>query len=515
MDAYRLTVVQAGSEGSIWMQGSSARFGPLQADLRADVVVVGAGITGCIAAALASARGLDVVVLEAATVGSGTTGHTTGKLTTLHGLKYARLASKGGIAAARSYAGANQMGIDTILELIEKHRIACDLETDDAFTYATTPDLVSAIRAEVEAAVSAGIAAEFVTQCALPFPIEAAVRVQGQHHLHARMFCEGLTSAMTTQGVAIYEDSPATSVTQEEGRVVVVTEHGSVSAGHAVIATLSPIIDRVGLFARMTAERSYAMAVRLGGDAPKGMYINAEQQVRSLRPYPAHGTNLLIAAGENHQVGRESDTELRYAALESWVRDEFDVDSVEARWSAQDMMPFDLRPFVGSAGPGLDRVLVATGFQKWGLSNGAAAARMIVNEITGRPDPFIDFFRSTRIGLGTVTKDFVTKNVGTVSRLIGDKVRSITMSGPDSIIPGHGAVVKFGGETAAVYRDEDGAIHALHARCTHMGCFVAFNTAERTWDCPCHGSRFALDGTVIEGPATEPLAQMTDQGEPG
>jgi Rieske Fe-S protein len=282
------------------------------------------------------------------------------------------------------------------------------------------------------------------------------------------------------------------------------TDHGTITAGWVVQATHLPISDTGGFFARTHPMRSYALSARLAGPVPQGMYLSVDTPSRSVRSAHMDGEEVVILGGEGHKVGQDPDTRERYAALEAWARREFPIRSIDYRWSAQDYVPADHVPFVGRVSPASEPVLVATGFKKWGMSNGSAAGVMLADRIAGRRNAFADFFDTNRLNPRQSVRELVKENANVVKRFVGDRLRTETRSVAD-LAPGEAAVLVEGTERAAVYRDDAGAVHAVSPVCTHMGCTVTWNTAETTWDCPCHGSRFNCDGEVIQGPAVKDL----------
>ena len=493
------------SNPSLWVGTSEVpRFHEQHGDLTADVVVVGAGIAGLTTAALLKADGARVIVVEAGRVAAGVTGYTTAKLTVLHGLVFDDLAQAFGEEAARKYADANLAGMATVAELAVRHGIDCELERRPAYTSTTDPAMVDQVRAEVSAAQRLGLEAEFTTETDLPYPVEAAIQVADQAQFHPRKYCIGLARAIDGAGCAVYESTRALSIDEQDGRVTVETDHGIITAGFVVQATHLPFSDRGGFFARTHPVRSYAMSARLDGPVPQGMYLSVDTPSRSVRSAHMDGEEVVILGGESHKVGQDPDTRERYAALEAWARQEFPVRSIDYRWSAQDFVPVDHVPFVGPVSPSSERVLVATGFKKWGMSNGSAAGVMLADRIAGRQNPFADFFDTNRANPRQSIKELVKENANVVKRFVGDRLRTETRSVAD-LAPGEAAVLVEGTERVAVYRDEAGAVHAVSPVCTHMGCTVTWNTAETTWDCPCHGSRFTCDGAVIQGPAVKDL----------
>ena len=490
---------------SLWVGTSEAtRFHELHGDLWADVVVIGAGIAGLTTAALLKADGRRVVVIDAGRVAAGVTGYTTAKVTVLHGLIFDDLTQAFGQDGARKYADANLAGMAAVADLAVRHEIECDLERRPAYTYTTDPSMVDKVRAEVSAAQQLGLPAEFTTDSDLPYPVEGAIRVADQAQFHPRKFCIGLARAIDGGGSSVYEMTRALSVDDEGERCTVETDHGTITAGYVVQATHLPFSDTGGFFARTHPMRSYAVSARLDGPVPQGMYLSVDTPSRSVRSARMDGEEVVILGGEGHKVGQDPDTRERYAALEEWARSEFAIRSIDYRWSAQDYVPADHVPFVGPVSPGRDRVLVATGFKKWGMSNGSAAGIMLADRIAGRENPFADFFDTNRLNPRQSIKELVKENANVVKRFVGDRLRTETRSVAD-LAPGEAAVLVEGTERVAVYKDEAGSVHAVSPVCTHMGCTVTWNTAETTWDCPCHGSRFTCDGAVIQGPAVKDL----------
>ena len=496
---------------SLWVgtTPAAAEHPPLAgAPLAVDVAVIGAGITGLTTAALLQEEGATVAVLEAGRVCAGVTGYTTAKVTALHGLVYAGLAESAGDDVARQYGDANQAAIGRVARFVEEWGIDCDFSRRAAFTYTTDPAQAKSVEAEVETARRLGLPAELTSETELPFDVVAAVRFDEQAQFHPRRYCLGLAGRLT-----VYERTRALGVDEDgTGPCVVTTDRGEVRADHVVVATHLPFLDRGGFFAKCHPTRSYAMATRLDGPVPRGMYLGIDTPSRSMRA--AEGDSLLVVGGEGHKVGQDDDTSRRYSALEEWARQTFPVASVEYRWSAQDYASVDGRPFVGRQLP-RSRVFVATGFKKWGMTNGTAAAMIVADAIAGRDNPWAEAFDASRMK-ETVTRDFVRENLDVGKRFVGDRLRTLVPPGAEGLEPGEGGIVHVDGEKVAAYRDDDGRLHAVSPVCTHLGCLVSFNTAERTWDCPCHGSRFTVDGSVIQGPATRDLSPAgTGEATPG
>jgi glycine/D-amino acid oxidase-like deaminating enzyme/nitrite reductase/ring-hydroxylating ferredoxin subunit len=481
-------------------------------DLEVDVAVLGGGITGLTTALLLVQAGASVAVIEAGRIACGVTGYTTAKVTSLHGLTYAKLISGTfGAQGARTYGEANQAGLELIARLVEELRIDCDFERLPAFTYTEDPQRVSAIEEEVEAAQQAGLPASFSTQIGLPFPVQGAVRVEDQAQFHPRRFCLGVAEAIAAGGGQVFEQTRALNL-RPGASCTVHTEHGRLRANHVVLATHLPFFDPSGLFAKTSPSRSYALAVTLAGPAPPGMYLSADAATRSVRPLVA-GSHQAVLAGEEHKTGHGPDTSRHYQALEAWARERFPIRSVDYRWSAQDYLPADNVPYIGRLIPGYGRLHVATGFKKWGMTHSAVAAMLLRDQITGRPNPWSGLFRATRLHPLASAKELAVHNLDVSMRFAVDRLLTARPAPARDLPPGEAGIRDLNGEKVAAYRDPGGRLHAVSGRCTHLGCLVAWNAAERSWDCPCHGSRYTYDGQVIQGPAVDDLqAKHVGQG---
>ena len=492
---------------SLWEATTPATSYPrLEGSRSADVVVVGGGITGLTTAYLLAQAGVDVAVVEARRIATGTTGHTTAKVTSLHGLAYATLIEDHGVERAGRYAEANELAIAEIAAIVEREAIECDLRRMAAYTYTESEAQVRGVEAEVAAATRLGLPASLVHETPLPFPVRAAVRFDNQAMFHPRRYCLGLADAIERQGGHIFEQSRADKIETSDRGVIVHTDAGTLEGDRVIQATLLPFDDPGGLFAKTHPSRSYALAARVPGDVPDGMFLGIDEPSRSVRPYQASTGTYLVIGGEAHKTGQDEDTEARFAAIEAWAHERFPaIEQIEHRWSAQDYMPADGIPYVGKATPGNDRMLVAAGFKKWGMTNGTAAAMLLRDLVLGNANAALEVFDATRVRPRQALGELAKQNVDVAARFVGGRLASAPSLA--DLAPGQGAVVQVtGGRRLAAFRDEAGALSVLSARCTHMGCLVAFNDAERSWDCPCHGSRFDLAGRVLEGPATEPLA---------
>ncbi|GAA5035509.1 FAD-dependent oxidoreductase [Actinopolymorpha pittospori] len=497
--------------GSVWLTRTDRHsYAALTGDLDVDLVVVGGGLVGLTTALLAQREGLRTIVLEAGRVASGTTGYTTGKATTQHTLIYAELTRRHGEKAAAQYAEANVAGIDLLARVAEEASIDCALTRAPSYAYTLDPRRRGELEEEAAAARQLGLAAAVSDTTDLPFDVEAAVRFDDQFHLDPVRYLDGLASELTRIGGNIHENTRVTSVEERRDHVVTATTgSGTVRADQAVVATLLPINLIGGYFARTRPSRSYGIAARLRTPAPTSMTISVDTPTRSTRPWLAPGPGGIIVVGNSHETGAVEDTIPLYQDLEDWTRATFDVESVDHRWSAQDFLTTDKIPYVGAA-PGHHHVLVATGFQKWGLSNGAAAAIMLTDIMAGRPNEWLEVFKATRIGDAKSVASVVKDNLEVGKEFVSGHLGKLRRHVADELEPGQGGIVELDGDTVGAYRDEQGELHAVRPTCSHLGCPLHWNSAERSWDCNCHGSRFDVDGNILNSPATRPISRDED-----
>jgi glycine/D-amino acid oxidase-like deaminating enzyme/nitrite reductase/ring-hydroxylating ferredoxin subunit len=490
---------------SVWLATTErAGFDPLDAPIEVDVAVLGAGIAGLTTALLLKKAGLSVAVLEAAEVCSATTGHTTAKVSAQHGLIYATLCSTVGEDGAQAYADANVGAIDMVERLVGEHEIDCDWERRPAFAYTEQDSDIGQIEREVDAARAVGLPASYTEQTDLPWPVKAAVRFEDQAQFHPRRYCLALARLVDGDGSRVFEYTRALDV-DEGSPCVVKTERHEVRATSVVLATHLPFLDRGAFFAKCHPEREYVLGVELDEPAPRGMYISTEQPTRSVRQHPLGDGELLILGGDSHKTGQGENTEAHYDALERFARERFAVRSVDYRWSTQDHMSVDQMPYIGKLRRGSDHLYVATGFTKWGMTSGTIAGLVITDQILGHENPWSELFDANRLKPLVSAREFVKENANVARRFVEGRVKRNRKLSVEDIGPGEGEVISMGRQQIAVSRDAEGALHAVSARCTHLGCVVSWNAAEASWDCPCHGSRFAQDGSVLEGPAVDEL----------
>ena len=486
---------------SLWLEGTpDGAFPALDRDLRVDVAVVGGGIAGITTALLLKRSGASVAVVEALGVGSGVSGNTSAKVSALQATILSTIRSRHGDAEVATYAEASRAAVEKVAALTADEGIDCDLERRPAFTYAADASELASMEGELDAAQAAGLPVERVDGPDVPFPVAGAVRLDDQLQFHPVRYVRGLAAAVQGDGSHVFEDTRV--LRTEVGEPCRVrTARGTVSADHVVVATHYPFLDRGLYFARLKPQRSYCVAARLrAGEPPQGMSINAGSPTRSLRGYG----DLLIVSGEGHTAGDSDATPERFERLEEFARRHWDVDAITHRWSAQDPVPYDHLPVIGRYAPRSSRLWVVSGFMKWGLTSATFGAMILADLLGGRENAWAATFDPNRVSLRSA-HELAQLGAKFSFDFVADRVKPAQKGSVAQVPTGEARVVRDGLGKVGVYRDHDGAVHAVSLRCTHLGCLLRFNSAETSWDCPCHGSRFDVDGRVLEGPAVDPL----------
>ncbi|MGQ0625584.1 MAG: FAD-dependent oxidoreductase [Sporichthyaceae bacterium] len=488
---------------SPWLTEPAPTRASALGDLRAEVAVIGGGITGVTTALLLAEAGLDVVVCDAATVASGVSGANTAKVTALQSTIYSELTKRYASATAAVYARASLAGVELVAALAGRHAPDCGLSRRPAATVAATALEVARVEREFAAAKQAGLDVFSAAGVDSPLPCRTAVCLADQLTLHPVRYIRALAAAAEAAGARIHENTTVLGAAKGE-RWTLRTPAAHISAEHVVVASHYPMLDRGAYFARLEAKRSYCVAGTLRGPAPQCLAITAGVNTRSF----AAVDSLAILGGEGHSAGARGVGPDRFEKLATDLRAWVDVEEVTYRWSAQDAVSFDLLPVIGAYVPGGERLWVASGYGKWGLSTGTIAARIIADRIMGRADDEVaTVFTPTRLSPRAAPS--LAHLLGKVAaELVGDRLRPGDLNDVSELGPGCAGVLRRGHRRTGVYRDATGTLHAVSNRCTHLGCLLRFNGAETSWDCPCHGSRFGVDGEVLEGPAVHPLAQQ-------
>ncbi|WP_438312918.1 FAD-dependent oxidoreductase [Sporosarcina sp. FA9] len=480
-------------------------FPSLNENLDVDVVIVGAGITGITSAYLLANEGLKVVVLEADKVLNGTSGHTTAKITAQHDLIYDEFIRNIGRSNARMYYEANTEALNFIAETVEKHTIDCDFTTQDATIYSVTEEFKRKIVKEAEAYEKLHIEGGLLDKIPFDIEIENALVMKNQAQFHPTKYLVHLIQLFIDKGGKVFENTTAVNVETDDRPTVLTSGDHRITANYVLACTHFPFYEGTRLYsARMYADRSYALAVKAKKKFPPGIYISADEPTRSFRSVMMNGEEVVLIVGENHKTGQGVETMEHYNALEEFGEKVFGLEEILYRWSAQDLVTLDKLPYIGEITPGQPKVLIATGFRKWGMSNGTAAALLFRDMVLGKENKFQKLYKPSRFYAHPSLKNFLVQNANVVGQLIKGKLES-SRTNPEELEIGQGAVVTMDGHRKGAYKDDDGELHIVDTTCTHIGCEVEWNNGDRTWDCPCHGSRFSYTGEVIEGPAEKPL----------
>ena len=457
---------------SIWSK--SCQIEPrqrLREDLHCEVAVIGAGMAGLLCADALRRDGHDVVVLEADRMASGQTRNTTAKITSQHGLIYSRLRSTLGHTGATAYAAANEAAIREYRRLVEQENIDCDFEESCAYVYGKH---LQTLRMEAAAAQSLGLPAEFLENPKTPLPAAGAVCFSGQAQFHPLKFLRAVSQPLT-----VYEQTRVQAV---DGTVLR-TAQGTVRAEKVVFACHYPFLRLPGLyFTRLHQERSYVLALETA-EPVDGMWIGFGGEKLSLRHYK----NLLLLGGGGHRTG-ENSAGGKYAMLREKAKELFPDAREVAHWSAQDCVTY-----------------VATGFGKWGMSSSMVAAQLLRRLIAGEQPPEATVFDPGRFRAGVLAG--LSKEGGHAVKNLARTYFTVPKKTAEQLPPGHGGVVRLNGKKVGAYRAEDGTLDTVNVRCPHLGCQLAWNPDERSWDCPCHGSRFDFRGNLISGPAQSNVTQ--------
>ncbi|UOQ45229.1 FAD-dependent oxidoreductase [Halobacillus salinarum] len=483
-------------------------FTALKENAQTEVLVVGAGITGVTTALLLAQAGKQVTLLEAGKILNGTSGHTTAKVTAQHGLIYHELIQHFGLEKASLYYQAQVQAQSLIEKQIHDLNISCDWKIEDACLYSETDEGARELEKEYQAYKQLGIPGSLHDTIDVDIDMTKSLVMNHQASFHPLKYLTALVDELLRLGGQLYEDTEAVDVTEEDTVQVSLANGAVVTCDQLVCCTHFPFYDGKALyFSRMYAERSYLIAIEPEKDCPDGMYLSVDEPKRSIRPAQFNDKPVLLIGGESHRTGEGTDTRFHYRALEEFAAEAFGIKNVLFRWSAQDLTTLDKVPYIGPINRNNKQVFVATGYRKWGMTNGTLAAHINTEYVLGEESLFHSLFKPSRFKADPSMKQFLSQNFNVAAHLVEGKLELVG-NRPEALKKGEGGVVQWKGERAGAYKDEDGTLYVLDTTCTHMHCEVEWNSAERTWDCPCHGSRFSFDGTVMEGPAKKPLQEI-------
>ena len=504
---------ESGNTTSLWhaTAGELTRS-VLRTDARADVCVVGAGITGMMTAYHLAREGRKVIVLDDGPIGGGETGRTTAHLTDALDDRFYALEKLHGVEGARLAAESHRAAIERIAEIVQKEHIDCDFTWVDGYLFPAPPESTDEdLARELESALRAGVVVEATNEPPYaPFESKNALRFSRQARFHPLKMLEGLARCIERDGGAIYTGVHVKAV--HGGAPVKIETDGGVTvmASACVVATNSPITDYVVTHAKMAPYRTFAIAARVpAGSVPDALYWDDADPYTYIRIQQGEGHDWLIVGGEDYKTGHQHDDEARLNRIAQWTRQRFPmVQSVDYRWSGQVLEPNDGMAFTGPNPDGAENVYLHTADSGQGMTHGTMAAILLSDMIGGRANSWAKLYDPKRVRIGlSSAKELIRENLD-VAAQYASYVLPGDVPSEDDVPRGQGRVVRRGAHMLAVYRDEDGNVHERSAACTHLKCIVKWNDLEKSWDCPCHGSRFAPLGDVLNGPAMTPLERL-------
>lgn len=490
---------------SLWISSSKGeRYKVLDNDKRVKCLIVGGGIAGITTAYLLCKKGIPVTIVDADYIGYGATGRNTGKVTPEHGLVYSEIYKMYGPNNAKKYYDANKKALKLIEEIIEENDIECDYERAPAYMYTEDENESEKLLKEFDVCKEIGINCEYIVNIPLPIESKGSIKFNVGGQFNPKKYIDALAKKVEELGGEIYEKSPMKSLDIEGNIINVNSLDGyNIKTEKLIITSHFPFYDGLSFyFTRLKPERSYVVAAEYEGDFPNATFITTGKPKRSLRIYNDDEKRYLLIAGEGHKVAHEIDAD-HYGALEEFGRDVFGVEKFMYRWSTQDYITPDKVPYIGYLNSIRENILVATGFAKWGMTNGTLAGMMLSDIYTTGKSEYLKTFTPSRTE-GYFTGDFYKENLDVGVQYIAGKLKIASKDMPSK---GEAAIVSIDKKKYGVYRDEEDVSHIVDIMCTHLGCELKYNPLEKSWDCPCHGSRFSIDGDILEGPATVPLKQ--------
>ena len=491
---------------SLWIETTKNQLHlkSLTQNLETEVCIIGAGLFGLTTAYYLTKQGKKVVVIEKDDIGEKVSGNTTGKITSQHGLFYSHLIDDYGINYAQKYLEVNEKAIQNIKEIIDTEQIECDFEEQSAYVFTTNQDEVIEIEKEVDAVNKLGKKAKLITNVDKPFKMTAGIEFDNQAQFHPRKYMIGLANVILKDN-QIYNYTTATDVQKYGEKFLITTDRGNVLADSVVLATHYPIVNFPGFyFIKMYQSTSYIIAIETNSKIPEGMYITAKEPVYSFRSAKYNNKNIVLIGGSEHKTGEAIADNSHYTELEKKAKELYPDCKVLFRWNTRDCISLDKIPYIGEFSNLYNNMYVGTGFKKWGMTFSNIAGKIVSDKILGKQNEYEDLFTPTR--LKPIKNRWEVKNMlkETVDSIALNKFK-IDPSSVSEIENDNASIMKIDGENIGVYKDKNGKLYAVSPVCTHLGCLLTWNNIDKTWDCPCHGSRFDYTGRNIYEPAIKDL----------
>lgn len=494
---------------SYWVESTNlTNYPKIKENIKTDVCIIGGGITGISTAYLLSKESnLDITLLEADLMGMGVSANTTAKVTSQHGLIYDYLYNSFGKESMEAYLNSNEEAIRLIEKIIEDENIECNFTKEDAYVYTCKDQNDEKIKREVECLNSVGFEAEYVKESPLPFEIVSAVKFKNQGQFHVRKYLLSLLKILEKNNVNLYENSKVVDIKHKTDMYEIYVNDCKVECKYLVMATHYPIKNFPGMyFIKMYQESSYIIAVETEKEIFDGIYISCDTPTTSFRNVIGdNGKKFLLVGGSGHKTGDTSvKIEDSYINLENYIKTIYPDSNVKYKWMTEDCVSLDKIPYIGEFSNFLPNMYVATGYKKWGMTTSHVAARIITDKILDKINPYYKLYTATRLEPIKNSKEFGNMLKESVYSLAINKVTPPIIDF-EELKNDSGGVVNYNGEKLGIYKDKNGEIFAVVPYCKHLGCELSWNNLEKTWDCPCHGSRYDYKGNIITEPTTEGL----------
>ena len=477
----------------------------LKGSINCDVTIIGGGIFGVTCAYYLSKLGYKTVILEKFTIRSRTTGHTTGKITSLHGLFYDYLINSFDSKFAKDYLDVNEKAIENIKNIIDENNINCDFKYQNNYIYAKSEEDLLKIKKEINAVSSLDYNCEFASKTSLPFDTLGSICFKNQAQFHPLKYLEGLCKSILENSGEIYINTTVTNVKNDGDNYITFTPDAKISSKYVIVASHYPFINFPGFyFTKLYQSTSYLIAIDPKKTLGNGMYISASEPYLSFRTATYDNKDLLLIGGMGHKTGYTKSENETYGKLEEIAKKYYPNSDILFRWDTNDCISLDKLPYIGSYSSLMPNVFVGTGFKKWGMTLSNVAANIIVDKIQEKENKYEYLFNSHRLKPLKNIDEFKNMLVDSSNSLLFRKLETSNLDFFE-ISQNSGGIIEINNQKVGIYKDNDGNIHAVKPICTHLGCLLSWNDTDKTWDCPCHGSRYNFDGKNLYNPAFKDL----------